>query len=83
MSPRVALTLLAAGLASAGAAPAFAREAADEPQVAGTLVLDRDGRMLWSGGGADAATLATIATTARRASEARGLADGSTEGSAR
>jgi hypothetical protein len=38
MSPRVALTLLAAGLASAGAAPAFAQEAVDEPQIAGTLV---------------------------------------------
>ena len=38
MSPRVALTLLAAGLASAGAVPALAQEAADEPQVAGTLV---------------------------------------------
>jgi hypothetical protein len=36
--PRVALTLLAAGLAAAGAPPARAQEAADEPQVAGTLV---------------------------------------------
>jgi hypothetical protein len=38
VSPRVALTLLAAGLASAGAAPARAQGIADEPQVAGTLV---------------------------------------------
>ena len=83
MSPRVALTLLAAGLASAGAAPAFAQEAADEPQVAGTLVLDREGRMVWSGGGADASTLAQIGTAARRAAESRGLADGATEGTPR
>ena len=38
MRPALTLTLLAAGLASAGAAPALAQEAADEPQVAGTLV---------------------------------------------
>jgi uncharacterized protein DUF3570 len=37
VTPRVALALLAAGLASAGAAPASAQQAADEPQVAGTL----------------------------------------------
>jgi hypothetical protein len=38
VTPRLALALLAAGLASAGATPAIAQEAADEPQVAGTLL---------------------------------------------
>jgi len=51
----------------------------DLPALPYTLVLDRDGRMVWSGGGADAATLAQIATVAQRAAGTRGLADGSTE----
>ena len=38
VSPRLALTLLAVGLASAGAAPARAQDSPDEPQVAGTLL---------------------------------------------
>jgi len=55
----------------------------DLPALPYTLVLDRDGHMLWSGGGADAATLATIAATARRAAETRPLADGASEGTSR
>jgi cytochrome c biogenesis protein CcmG/thiol:disulfide interchange protein DsbE len=55
----------------------------DLPALPYTLVLDREGRMVWSGGGGDAATLATIGTAARRAGEARGLADGAAEGSTR
>ena len=51
----------------------------DLPALPYTLVLDRDGRMVWSGGGGDGATLARIATVAQRAAEARGLADGATE----
>jgi thiol-disulfide isomerase/thioredoxin len=54
----------------------------DLPALPYTFVLDRDGRMLWSGGGADAATLATIGTTARKAAETHGLA-GATEGTTR
>jgi len=38
VSPRVALTLLAVGLASAGASAARAQGSPDEPQVAGTLL---------------------------------------------
>jgi Tfp pilus assembly protein PilW len=38
VSARLAMPLLAAGLAAAGAVPCHAQEAADEPQVAGTLV---------------------------------------------
>ena len=55
----------------------------DLPALPYTLVLDRDGRMVWSGGGADGGTLAQIATAARRAAETRGLADGATEDSSR
>ena len=55
----------------------------DLPALPFTLVLDRDGRMVWSGGGGDAATLSQIATVAQRASESRGLADGGTEGTTR
>jgi len=55
----------------------------DLPALPYTLVLDRDGRLLWSGGGADASTLAMIGTTARKAAETRGLADGATEGTTR
>ena len=38
VSPRLLLTLLAAGLASAGASPARAQDSPDDPQVAGTLL---------------------------------------------
>ena len=55
----------------------------DLPALPYTLVLDREGRMVWSGGGADASTLAQIGTAARRATESRGLADGATEGTPR
>jgi len=55
----------------------------DLPALPYTLVLDREGRMVWSGGGADASTLAQIGTAARRATETRGLADGATEGTSR
>ena len=55
----------------------------DLPALPYTLVLDREGRMVWSGGGADASTLAQIGTAARRAAESRGLADGATEGTTR
>jgi len=55
----------------------------DLPALPYTLVLDREGRMVWSGGGADASTLAQIGTAARRATESRGLADGATEGTTR
>jgi thiol-disulfide isomerase/thioredoxin len=57
--------------------------ALDLPALPYTLVLDRDGRILWSGGGADAATLATMAATARRAAETRPVADGASEGTSR
>ena len=55
----------------------------DLPALPYTLVLDRDGRMVWSGGGADGGTLAQIAAAAQRAAESRGLADGATEGTSR
>ena len=55
----------------------------DLPALPYTLVLDREGRMVWSGGGADASTLAQIGTAARRAAMSRGLADGATEGTPR
>jgi hypothetical protein len=51
----------------------------DLPSLPYTLVLDREGRMVWSGGGADASTLAQIGTAARQAAETRGLADGATQ----
>jgi thiol-disulfide isomerase/thioredoxin len=51
----------------------------DLPALPYTLVLDRDGRMIWSGGGADGATLAQIATVAQRAAGSHGLADGAPE----
>jgi len=57
--------------------------ALDLPALPYTLVLDKDGHMLWSGGGADAGTMAQIATVAHRAAETHGLADGATEGSTR
>ena len=55
----------------------------DLPALPYTLVLDREGRIVWSGGGADASALAQIGTAARRAAESRGLADGATEGTTR
>jgi len=55
----------------------------DLPALPYTLVLDREGRMVWSGGGANASTLAQIAAAARHAAETRGLADGATEGTTR
>jgi thiol-disulfide isomerase/thioredoxin len=55
----------------------------DLPALPYTLVLDREGRMVWSGGGGDSATLAKIASAAERATGSRGLADGATEGTPR
>ena len=55
----------------------------DLPALPYTLVLDRDGRMLWSGGGGDGATLAKLASVAQHAAETRGIADGATEESPR
>jgi thiol-disulfide isomerase/thioredoxin len=55
----------------------------DVPALPFTLVLDRDGSVVWSGGGADEATLATIGTTARRLTAARAMATESTEGTPR
>lgn len=55
----------------------------DLPALPYTLVLDRDGRMVWSGGGGDSKTLAQIASVAQRAAETHGLADGAAEGSPR
>ena len=57
--------------------------ALDLPALPYTMVLDRDGRVVWSGGGAEASTLATVAGAARRAAESHGLAGGPTEGVAR
>jgi thiol-disulfide isomerase/thioredoxin len=55
----------------------------DVPALPFTLVLDRDGRVAWSGGGADEATISGIGNTARRLSAARPMATESTEGTAR
>ena len=55
----------------------------DLPALPYTLVLDRDGRMVWSGGGGDGATLAKIASVAQHAAETHGLADGGAEESPR
>ena len=55
----------------------------DLPALPFTLVIDPEGRMVWSGGGGDGATLAKIATIAQRAAETHGLADGTTEGTSR
>jgi thiol-disulfide isomerase/thioredoxin len=57
--------------------------ALDLPALPYTIVLDRDGHMLWSGGGADPGTMSQIATLAHRAAETHGLAEGGTEGSSR
>ena len=55
----------------------------DLPALPFTLVIDPEGRRVWSGGGGDGATLAKIATVAQRAAETHGLADGTTEGTSR
>ena len=55
----------------------------DLPALPYTLVLDREGRTVWSGGGGDVATLAQIGAAARRATETHGLADDATEGTPR
>lgn len=55
----------------------------DLPALPYTLVLDRDGSVAWSGGGADAATLQHIADTARRLVATRAIASESTEGASR
>ena len=57
--------------------------ALDLPALPYTMVIDRDGRLVWSGGGGDAGTLAKIATVAERAAGTRGLAEGTTEGTSR
>ena len=57
--------------------------ALDLPALPFTLVLDRDGNVVWGGGGADEATLATIGNTARRLTAVRALATESTEGTPR
>jgi len=57
--------------------------ALDVPALPFTLVLDRDGRVAWSGGGADEATITGIGDTARRLSAARPMATESTEGTPR
>jgi len=57
--------------------------ALDLPALPYTIVIDREGRMVWSGGGGDAGTLAKIAAVAQHAGETRGLADGTTEGTSR
>ena len=51
----------------------------DLPALPWTIVLDRQGRMLWSGRGADAGALARIAGAACHASETRRLAGGAPE----
>lgn len=55
----------------------------DVPALPYTIVIDRDGSVAWSGGGADGATLATIETNARRLAAARAMATESTEGTPR
>lgn len=55
----------------------------DLPALPYTVVLDRFGAVVWSGGGADAGTLAQITETARRLGETRDLTTGSTEGTTR
>ena len=73
----------APGLAVFHDGPDGLARALDLPALPYTIVLDRDGRILWSGGGADPATIAAIGTTARKAAEAHGLADGTSEGNSR
>lgn len=55
----------------------------DLPALPWTVVLDRDGAVAWSGGGASAATLQHIADTARRLSAAPAMLTESTEGVSR
>jgi thiol-disulfide isomerase/thioredoxin len=57
--------------------------ALDVPALPFTLVLDRDGAVVWSGGGSDEATFANIGSTARRLTAAHAIATESTEGTAR
>lgn len=57
--------------------------ALDVPALPFTLVLDRDGTVAWSGGGADEATFAALGSTARRLAAAHAIATESTEGTAR
>jgi thiol-disulfide isomerase/thioredoxin len=55
----------------------------DVPALPFTLVIDRDGNVVWSGGGSDDATFASISITARRLAASRSLITESTEGTPR
>ncbi len=55
----------------------------DLPALPYTLVLDRDGSIAWSGGGAEEATLAAIQSTAHRLLAAKAIATETTEGTPR
>ncbi len=52
----------------------------DLPALPWTVVLDRTGAVVWSGGGADTATLTQLAETARHATTTPAVASESTEG---
>ncbi len=52
----------------------------DLPALPWTVVLDRDGAVVWSGSGSDAATFDTMSQTARRLVAARATASETTEG---
>jgi thiol-disulfide isomerase/thioredoxin len=55
----------------------------DLPAVPYTVVLDRDGSVMWAGGGADVATRQQYANLARRAIQAQAPSAESTEGVSR
>ena len=73
----------AAGMTVFHDGPAGLVRTLDLPALPYTIVLDRDGMVAWSGGGADAATLRHITDTARRLVAARAIASESTEGASR
>ena len=73
----------APGLSTYRDGPEGLVRALDLPSLPYTLVLDRDGTVVWCGGGADEATLTKIASTARRLVASRSMATESTEGTPR
>lgn len=70
----------AAGLAVYHDGPNGLVRTLDLPALPYTVVLDRDGAVAWSGGGASAATLQHITDTARRLGASPAVATESTEG---
>lgn len=55
----------------------------DLPALPWTVVLGRDGAVVWSGGGSDDATFEAMSGTARRLASTRAIATETTEGSPR